>query len=276
MTLGPGRWSRVKDVFEAARALPADARTPYVRDACGGDDDLRQEIASLLAAYEPAASFLEAPAAQMFPHLLVTTSLAHRRIGPYEVSSLIGHGGMGDVYKAVDTRLDRAVAIKTLAVHSEDDPQAHQRFEREARAVGALNHPHICALYDMGSQDGMDFLVMEYLEGSTCYTPASSEKARPWPTSLESPRCPAAPFSETPYEAAPASDCIFSKEVDTLRTCWTTTTQAARRCLAALRWAPTSAAPASARDPRIAALRRRLPSYHRYGPACSSTIAGTR
>ena len=74
---------------------------------------------------------------------------------------------MGDVYKAVDTRLDRAVAIKTLTIHSAVDPQAHQRFEREARAVGALSHPHICALYDVGSQDGVDFLVMEYLEGET-------------------------------------------------------------------------------------------------------------
>ena len=74
---------------------------------------------------------------------------------------------MGDVYKAVDTRLDRVVAIKTLPARSTVDPQAHQRFEQEARAVGALSHPNICTLYDVGSQDGVDFLVMEFLEGET-------------------------------------------------------------------------------------------------------------
>ena len=74
---------------------------------------------------------------------------------------------MGEVYKAVDTRLDRVVAIKTMPAHSAADPHAHQRFEREARAVAALSHPNICTLYDVGSQDGIDFLVMEYLEGET-------------------------------------------------------------------------------------------------------------
>ena len=167
MAMGPERWQRVKEVFEAARALPGEARSPYLLEACAGDENLRLEIESLLTAYERAAGFLEAPVAQTFPHLPVAASLAHRRIGPYAVSSQIGRGGMGDVYKAIDTRLDRAVAIKTLTVHSAIDPQAHQRFEREARAVGALSHPHICALYDVGTQDGVGFLVMEYLEGET-------------------------------------------------------------------------------------------------------------
>ena len=167
MAMGPERWQRVKEVFEAARALPGEARSPYLLEACAGDENLRLEIESLLTAYERAAGFLEAPVAQTFPHLPVAASLAHRRIGPYAVSSQIGRGGMGDVYRAIDTRLDRAVAIKTLTVHSAIDPQAHQRFEREARAVGALSHPHICALYDVGSQDGVGFLVMEYLEGET-------------------------------------------------------------------------------------------------------------
>ena len=89
------------------------------------------------------------------------------RLGTYEISGPLGAGGMGEVYKARDTRLDRSVAIKVLAEHVASDPDLKQRFEREARTIAALNHPHICTLYDIGSQDGVDFLVMEYLEGQT-------------------------------------------------------------------------------------------------------------
>ena len=89
------------------------------------------------------------------------------RLGPYEIVSAVGAGGMGEVYRARDTRLDRTVAIKVLPQHLADTPEARQRFEREARAVSALNHPHICTLHDVGSQDGTEFLVMEYLEGET-------------------------------------------------------------------------------------------------------------
>jgi Tol biopolymer transport system component/predicted Ser/Thr protein kinase len=89
------------------------------------------------------------------------------RLGAYEVSSLIGAGGMGEVYKARDTRLERIVAIKVLPAHVAGAPEARQRFEREARAVAALNHPNICALYDVGRDQDVDFLVMEYVEGET-------------------------------------------------------------------------------------------------------------
>ena len=90
-----------------------------------------------------------------------------RRLGPYEIQDSIGAGGMGEVYKATDTRLDRTVAIKVLPAHVAADPDLKQRFEREARTISSLNHPHICTLHDIGSQDGIDFLVMEYLEGET-------------------------------------------------------------------------------------------------------------
>ena len=85
---------------------------------------------------------------------------AGKVLGPYEILSPIGAGGMGEVYKATDTRLDRTVAIKVLPEHVASDPDLKQRFEREARTVAALNHPHICTLHDIGSQDGIDFLVM--------------------------------------------------------------------------------------------------------------------
>src|SRR5689334_4319054 len=89
------------------------------------------------------------------------------RLGPYEIVAPIGAGGMGEVYRARDTRLGRDVAIKILPQHLADTPEARQRFEREARAVSSLNHPHICTLYDVGHQDGTDYLVMEFLEGES-------------------------------------------------------------------------------------------------------------
>src|ERR1700758_2742129 len=90
-----------------------------------------------------------------------------QRLGPYEILSAIGAGGMGEVYRARDTRLDRIVAIKVLPAHLADEPERRERFEREARTIASLNHPHICVLHDIGRQDGIDFLVMEYLEGET-------------------------------------------------------------------------------------------------------------
>ncbi|PYX58009.1 MAG: hypothetical protein DMG76_10220 [Acidobacteria bacterium] len=89
------------------------------------------------------------------------------KIGPYEIQSPLGAGGMGEVYRARDTRLDRTVAIKILLAHLSSHAEAKQRFEREARAISSLNHPHICTLYDVGHQDGTDYLVMEFLEGET-------------------------------------------------------------------------------------------------------------
>src|SRR5262245_5725515 len=89
------------------------------------------------------------------------------RLGPYEIQSAIGAGGMGEVYKARDTRLDRTFAIKVLPESLSSDPQFRERFDREARSISQLDHPHICALYDVGEQAGTSFLVMQYLEVET-------------------------------------------------------------------------------------------------------------
>src|SRR5579872_5961582 len=94
-------------------------------------------------------------------------TLLGKRLGPYEILSAIGAGGMGEVYRARDTRLERIVAIKVLPTHLADRSELRERFEREARTIASLNHPHICTLYDIGHQDGTDYLVMEYLEGET-------------------------------------------------------------------------------------------------------------
>jgi eukaryotic-like serine/threonine-protein kinase len=93
--------------------------------------------------------------------------IAGTRLGPYEIVSPLGAGGMGEVYRAVDTRLDRIVAIKVVAASVASDPGLRERFEREARTVSALNHPNICALYDLGRDRDTDYLVLEYLEGDT-------------------------------------------------------------------------------------------------------------
>src|ERR1700757_3069247 len=92
---------------------------------------------------------------------------AGMKLGPYEILSPLGVGGMGEVYRARDTRLERDVAVKVLPTNLASDPSLRQRMEREAKAVSKLSHPHICTLHDIGHQDGVDFLVMEFLEGET-------------------------------------------------------------------------------------------------------------
>ena len=99
--------------------------------------------------------------------LLTLPSLVGRKLGPYQVQVLLGSGGMGDVYRARDTRLNRIVAVKVLPRHLLERSDLRQRFEREARAIASLDHPHICALYDIGRDDTTDFLVMQYLDGET-------------------------------------------------------------------------------------------------------------
>src|SRR6266849_5663411 len=89
------------------------------------------------------------------------------KLGPYEIVAPLGAGGMGEVYRARDTRLDRTVAIKVLSTHLSSSPESRQRFEREAKTISQLSHPHICALHDVGREGETEYLVMEYLEGET-------------------------------------------------------------------------------------------------------------
>ena len=95
--------------------------------------------------------------------------LPGHRLGPYEILAPIGAGGMGEVYRARDTRLDRTVAVKVLPQHLSASPEVRQRFEREAKTISQLSHPHICALYDVGREGETEYLVMEYLEGETLF-----------------------------------------------------------------------------------------------------------
>jgi len=169
----PERWQQIRDALGQALELTPEQRPAFLDRHCSTDPSLRQELDKLLVAEENLApSFLESPAvAQVAPHLIPSTTgsavAAGTRLGPYVVEELLGAGGMGEVYRARDTRLDRTVAIKVVPAHLSFDPLRRQRFEREARAISSLQHPNICTLYDVGSQDGTDYLVMEYLEGET-------------------------------------------------------------------------------------------------------------
>ncbi len=131
------------------------------------DPELRREVESLLAQDPAREGMLDRPVAHLVDDSTLTTLAAGARLGPYKIEAPIGAGGMGEVYQARDTRLNRIVAIKVLPPDLADSAASRERFEREARMIASLNHPHICTLHDVGHHGGMDYLVMEFLEGET-------------------------------------------------------------------------------------------------------------
>ncbi len=153
-------WKKVEALYQATLAQPLERRAEFLAEACSHDPQLQQEVESLLD--QQADSFLES---SPFP----TTQLlsAGVKLGNFEIVGLLGRGGMGEVYRARDLRLKREVAIKTLPRVFAAGGDRLQRFEREARAAAAINHPNICTLYEIGEHDNRPFLVMEFLEGAT-------------------------------------------------------------------------------------------------------------
>jgi serine/threonine-protein kinase len=170
--LRPDEWQRVRELFEHAVTLPDAARRQFIADA-RLEEPLARRVASLLDAHLRAVQFLETSAMRSLAEERFIHDLTGTQLGPYAVEERIGAGGMGDVYRARDMRLDRIVAIKVLPAHTADDESARRRFDREARAVAALNHPCICTLYDVGAIQAepsgaeVPFLVMEFLAGET-------------------------------------------------------------------------------------------------------------
>ena len=160
-------WKRVKAIAIQAWERAGEERAAFIASACGDDEDLRNEVLSLVASMADADEKFEIPASIPEPANDRIDVGVGSRVGAYEVLTRIGAGGMGEVYKARDTRLGRIVAIKFFAKSPDGDPRTGDRMSREARAVAALNHPHICTIHDIGSQDGLDFIVMEYLDGET-------------------------------------------------------------------------------------------------------------
>ena len=168
----PEQYRRVGELYHAAMELAPEARSDFLAASCGGEDELRREVESLLWADEQADGFISAKvagvaaimAAQQKNHSLIGRNVSH-----YQVLSLLGAGGMGEVYLAQDTRLGRKVALKLLPRAFTRDEERLRRFEQEALATSALNHPNILTVYDIGTApaelDGAPFIVTELLEG---------------------------------------------------------------------------------------------------------------
>jgi len=161
------RWREIETLYNSACERKPEERRAYLESACGGDESLRLEVESLLAQEEPAANFLETHESTAPGSAVEASVPAGEQIGPYLVLQFLQKGGMGEVYKARDVRLDRPVAIKFLPRALAADPAALERFQREVRAASSLNHPRICTVHDVGEFQGRPFLVMEFLEGQS-------------------------------------------------------------------------------------------------------------
>jgi serine/threonine protein kinase/Tol biopolymer transport system component len=168
--MSSNHWQRLNEVFADAVEAPLTEREIRVKEACGDDDALRAEAMAMLSAADGSGDFLEASAIDMLAHEVATEGWSLRpgeRVGVYRVEWLLGSGGSGEVWRAHDERLGRDVAIKMLLPHFASDADRLRRFQQEARAAGALNHPNILAVYDVGEHRGTPFLVCECLEGES-------------------------------------------------------------------------------------------------------------
>jgi hypothetical protein len=186
--MNPERWQRIDALVSAALERPEEERTSFLERACEGDEELCRQVQRLLSSHEAAGSFLESPPAAAAEALGFGTqedgptklsgsspsertqrnaSLVGRTLGHYKIEAQLGAGGMGVLYRAMDLKLGRAVAIKLLAQHLVDDETAKARFVREARAASALDHPNIGTVHDICDEDGELFIVMALYDGQT-------------------------------------------------------------------------------------------------------------
>src|SRR5215475_9153457 len=170
MTMTPERWKKLDALFHQAVELQGEARATLLAKACGEDLQMREEVERLLAAHEREGSFIDSPifaeTAELTDDSRDETPVG-RRIGPYQVISQIARGGMGEVFLAEDIRLERKVALKVLPAAFTQNPERVRRFEREAKAASALNHPNILTIHEIGEADGAHYIVSEFVEGET-------------------------------------------------------------------------------------------------------------
>jgi serine/threonine protein kinase/Tfp pilus assembly protein PilF len=175
----PERWNQVKEVFHQALGLDEGRRAAFLARACSGDENLRREVDLLISGHNQAGSFISAPPDQCATELMARRQgslMPGQVIGHYEIAAHLGSGGMGEVYLAEDSKLGRKVAIKLLPHKLLGDKQAKSRLLREARAAAKLDHPNICAIYEVGEDRNITYIAMQYVEGETL---ASLIKSKP-------------------------------------------------------------------------------------------------
>src|SRR5262249_39851916 len=176
--MDPERWQRIADLYELARAREPENRSAFLREACGEDEDLQQEVESLLRQDISGDGVLERIAERVrFPDVVDGSvsvlspnspdSLFGRSFGAYELKALLGMGGMGEVYRAFDVKLRRDVALKVLPKPLASDPERLARFRREAQLLASLKHKNIAAIYGFEETPDANFLVLELVEGET-------------------------------------------------------------------------------------------------------------
>ncbi|HEX5735522.1 MAG TPA: protein kinase [Blastocatellia bacterium] len=164
------RFRQIDNLFDEAIEREAGERLAFLDEACAGDEDLRKEVESLLRAYERVGNFIQTPAIDIAAKAMADDKSAlkpGREMGPFRIVSLLGAGGMGEVYLAEDSRLGRKVALKLLPAEFTKDPERVSRFEREARSASTLNHPNIITIYEIGKVDDTHFIATEYIDGQT-------------------------------------------------------------------------------------------------------------
>jgi Tol biopolymer transport system component/serine/threonine protein kinase/pimeloyl-ACP methyl ester carboxylesterase len=166
----PERWQRIKSLLESALEREPEERAAFLKEACADDPSLQSHVQSLILSHEQAAGFIESPALELMAESLDEgQSIVGSDLGPYRVTGLLGAGGMGEVYLAEDTRLGRKVALKVLLAHFTLEEERVRRFQQEARAASALNHPNIITIYEIGGMDARHFMATEFIEGDTLF-----------------------------------------------------------------------------------------------------------